>query len=317
MGAVRTAIAVLDRDLRVVAANEAFAGAELALCGRARERLAAMIAGGVELCRFELDSVNVEAQLVRIDQGADHILVAFEPTADQSGSHEFLARLGHGLRNPLAALIQGFELLRLQEDDPALRQRIGEMISRQANQMLGMIDQLQELARLGCGTVELEQAPVDLGAVARSAVEAVMPMIDGRRQTLSVAVAERSDLCVLGDAARLTQALECLLRDAADCTAEGGAIELEVEAVGDQIEARVRDTGAAIDPELLPQIFEVFVRHTRKRQHHTASLGFDLPLVARLIDLHGGTVEANSTGERGAEVVITLPRLRSRPATPP
>jgi two-component system, chemotaxis family, CheB/CheR fusion protein len=230
--------------------------------------------------------------------------------------NEFLAMLGHELRNPLSALVQGLELLgRLPDGRPRAEELRGMMI-RQTKRMTVVLNQLLDLARVISGKIELSSARIDLTDTVRAAIETVRPLFDAHRHELVTSLPADGTACVLGDAVRLSQVTENLLTNAAKYTNDGGRIELAVEA--DEAEARiiVRDTGTGISAEFLPHVFEVFAQSPRTLDRSKGGLGLGLPLVRHLVEMHGGKVLVASPGlGQGSEFVVKLPRVHERRAT--
>lgn len=232
---------------------------------------------------------------------------------------EFLAMLGHELRNPLSALIHGLDLLGLGPVDGPRLEQVRLMMMRQAKRIASMLDELLDVARLNAGKIALAQRRVDLAEAVQAAVEGVTPLKEARSSTLRVSLPSGPPVVVRGDLVRLTQVVENLLSNAIKYSEPGGVIELSLEADGAWARIRVHDTGIGIDPELLPHIFELFVQDTRALDRAAGGLGLGLPLVKRVVELHGGKVVASSAGRgQGSEFVVTLPRLpEARPDEPP
>ncbi|HSL84370.1 MAG TPA: CheR family methyltransferase, partial [Thermoanaerobaculia bacterium] len=229
---------------------------------------------------------------------------------DHRRKDEFLAMLGHELRNPLAALVNGVELLE-QAGDPDM-EPIRAMMARQTGRLTAMLDQLLDVARVVSGKLELAREAADVAEAARSAAESVKPLLDAAGHELTVSLPPAGAVLVHGDEARLAQVTENLLANAAKYTDDGGRIWLTVEAADDTVELSVRDTGIGVEPEVLSHIFELFTQAPSGRHRAKGGLGLGLPLVRNLVRMHGGSVEAFSAGAgKGTEVVVTLPRLRT------
>ena len=235
---------------------------------------------------------------------------------------EFLAMLSHELRNPLAALSNAAQLLRLQKNEAPLQQQARHVIERQLGQLNHLVDDLLEVSRITTGRVQLRQEQIALSGVVERAVETAQPLIAQRRHRLTVSL-PLEPVFMLGDAARLEQVLVNLLTNAAKYTDEGGDIWLSVEAA-DAAEAaanlaaavpmvviKVRDRGIGIAPELLPHIFDLFTQADRSLDRSQGGLGIGLCLVQRLVELHGGSVEAHSVLGQGSEFIVRLPLLRT------
>ncbi len=228
---------------------------------------------------------------------------------------EFLAMLGHELRNPLAALVSGLQLLERRRGDPEAVEEIRKRLARQTQRMTSMLDQLLDVSRLVRGKIELVREPVDLVDAARTAAEAVTPEIERAGHHLELTTPPAGAALVRGDSVRLIQVVENLLSNAAKYTENGGRIRLSVDAEGGRARIRVSDTGTGIDPELLPHIFDVFSQGPQQLARSQGGLGLGLPLVRLLVSMHGGEVYAYSEGPgQGSEFVVELPRLLSETA---
>ena len=229
---------------------------------------------------------------------------------------EFLALLGHELRNPLAPIRSTVEFLhRIRLDRPELEQA-RDRIERQVRLLTRLVDDLLDVSRITSGKIRLRREPLDFNAVAAQAVEIARPLIESRQHELVVSIPDGS-LWVDGDPARLAQVLANLLNNAAKFTEPGGRIVLSVEQKLGQVEARVRDNGVGLTAEMLPRIFELFTQVDRVVGQDQGGLGVGLSLVRRLVEMHGGRVEAFSAGPGlGCEFVITLPRLETVPKRP-
>jgi two-component system CheB/CheR fusion protein len=223
---------------------------------------------------------------------------------------EFLAMLGHELRNPLAALVHGLTLLEQVGSQPGQLEIIRAMLARQARRITVMLDQMLDISRVNSGKIVLDRALVDLVEVASAALEGVQPMIVVAQHQLVLSLPEKGTLFVNGDFVRLVQVVENLLTNAAKYTADQGTIWLTVDAVGESARICVRDSGVGIEPELLPRIFDVFTQGTQRLDRAKGGLGLGLALVRQLVDMHGGHVEALSAGPgHGSEFVVRLPRV--------
>ncbi|MFO0604834.1 MAG: PAS domain-containing protein [Polyangiales bacterium] len=222
---------------------------------------------------------------------------------------EFLALLAHELRNPLAPIRTGLQVLRLSAPDEAAAARARAMMERQVEHMVRLVDDLLDISRISRGKLELRQEPVDVREVVEQAVEASRPAVDAGRHTLTVSVPPRP-LRVHGDLTRLVQVLSNLLHNAAKYTPPGGRIALDVEPVAEGVALRVTDDGAGISAELLPRVFDMFVQADRTLVRAHGGLGIGLSLVRRLVEMHGGTVVAESAGTgRGSRFTVVLPLL--------
>jgi PAS domain S-box-containing protein len=220
---------------------------------------------------------------------------------------EFLAVLGHELRNPLAPIGIALEILRQAPPGGRDAAWARESIGRQLGHMTRLLDDLLDISRVTHGKIQLQLESVDLGTVIANAVEATRPFVDSLGHALSVRLPDWP-LYIRADAVRLTQVVANLLNNAAKYTERGGRLEVEVSRDGDQVRLTVRDNGIGLQPEALDRIFDLFSQLPAGRAHAQGGLGIGLALVKRLVELHGGTVEARSDGpQRGTEIVVRLP----------
>jgi signal transduction histidine kinase/ActR/RegA family two-component response regulator len=223
--------------------------------------------------------------------------------------NEFLSMLAHELRNPLAPIRNGVHILRaLGGTDPQLRE-VRDMMDRQVQHLVRLVDDLLDLSRITRGKIRLQTEPVDLSGVVARAVETCLPLIDERRQRLSVALPPQP-VRVDGDAVRLAQVVGNLLNNAAKYTEEGGQLWLSAGREGDEGVVRVRDTGMGIPAEMLASVFDLFTQGDHSLDRSQGGLGIGLTLVRQLVEMHGGRVEAHSEGPgRGSEFLVRLPAL--------
>jgi signal transduction histidine kinase len=222
---------------------------------------------------------------------------------------EFLAMLAHELRNPLAPVRNGLQVLRVRRNADPEVDRLAEMMSRQVGQMVRLVDDLLDVSRITKGKVTLRREPVDLTAVVNQAVEAVRPLLDARRHELTVATPPEP-IRLDADPSRLAQVIGNLLNNAVKYTDEGGRIWLDTHRERDQAVISVRDTGVGISAEMLPRVFDLFTQIDPTLDRSQGGLGVGLTLVRSLVELHGGTVYASSPGPgRGSEFVVRIPAL--------
>jgi PAS domain S-box-containing protein len=222
---------------------------------------------------------------------------------------DFLATLAHELRNPLAPLRNAVQILSLRGDDSAVVAQTNELMDRQIQQMARLVDDLLEVSRIGQGKISLQKAPVDLAEVVATAVETSRPLIEAHRHKLTVLLPDRP-VRVEADAARLAQVLSNLLNNAAKYTEDGGRIELIAQRAPNEAVLRVRDNGVGIAPEALPQVFDMFMQVESSTDRSHGGLGIGLTLVRRLVEMHGGKIEARSAGlGKGSEFLVRLPAL--------
>ena len=222
---------------------------------------------------------------------------------------EFLAMLSHELRNPLSAIFNALHILRLQDTENAIQQKAKIVLERQVGQMAHLIDDLLEVSRVITGRIQLHQERLEMRGIVERAIESARPLIDRRKHELSVSL-PAEPIWLQGDPTRLEQVVVNLLNNAAKYTDEGGHIRLTAQQEGGEVVLRVRDTGVGIAPELLPRIFDLFTQADRTLDRSQGGLGIGLSLVQKLVELHGGTVEAHSAGlGQGSEFIVRLPAL--------
>ncbi|WP_225616731.1 hybrid sensor histidine kinase/response regulator [Variovorax sp. 38R] len=240
--------------------------------------------------------------------------------ADQRKT-EFLATLAHELRNPLAPMSTALTLLKRKPHEPAEALRYYELMGRQIDHMVRLVNDLMEVSRITRGKIELRMEPVALDAVIKDALELSRPVLEGARHTLHMDLG-REPLVVRGDAVRLTQVFSNLLNNAAKYTAPGGTISVVLRAQERVAVVEVRDNGAGLAPDMLRSIFEMFVQVSSTSKAAQGGLGIGLTLVKSLVELHGGSVEAMSAGlGQGATFCVRLPLIGAassvRPSPPP
>jgi PAS domain S-box-containing protein len=226
---------------------------------------------------------------------------------------EFLALLAHELRNPLAPLRNGLQLLKLMGNNGTGAERTRAMMERQLGQMVRIIDDLLDLNRVSRGKIALQKERVALVEVVRQAVETSAPLIEASAHELTVTL-PREPLFVDADPVRLAQVFANLLNNAAKYTDRGGRIRLCAERQGGEVVVSVRDNGIGIPAPLLAKVFDMFTQAEGSREKSQGGLGIGLTLVKRLVELHGGTVAAHSAGPGlGSEFVVRVP-LAPEPA---
>ena len=222
---------------------------------------------------------------------------------------EFLAMLAHELRNPLAPIRTAVQLLRLKELAPQQRARARDVIERQVEQLVTLIDDLLDVSRITRGMITLQWEPVLVGAIVARAVETARPAIDAQRHELTLELPDEL-ITVDGDKTRLVQVLGNILHNASKFTDPGGRIHLKVAREGSHVAISVSDTGIGISQELIPKVFELFTQVHSKSERGQGGLGIGLALVRRLAEMHGGTVTARSDGPGlGSEFTVRIPTL--------
>jgi PAS domain S-box-containing protein len=227
---------------------------------------------------------------------------------------EFLATLAHELRNPLAPISMGLELLELSADDHDAAEQVRSMMRRQVDHMVRLIDDLLDVSRITRGKLDLRKSQVDLKDIVRDAVEATRPLIEKANHRLSVQLPQQP-LLLFADASRLTQVFTNLLNNAAKFTPREGRIELSAEQMAAELIVTVSDTGIGISADRLDYVFDMFAQIHENNGFDHNGLGIGLTLVKRLVEMHGGRVEARSRGQNlGTEFRVYLPMLPEAPA---
>jgi PAS domain S-box-containing protein len=226
--------------------------------------------------------------------------------ADQQ-KDEFLAVLAHELRNPLAPIRTALDLARMPGTEAARRDRLYEVMDRQLRQLVRLVDDLLDVSRITRGRIELQKEAIELSVAIQHAIETSRPTIEQAGHELTVTYPSEP-LYVDGDATRLAQVFANLLNNAAKYTPRGGRIALTTERSGGTAVIRVRDSGVGIPAAMLDRIFEMFTQVDKSLEKTHGGLGIGLTLVKRLVEMHGGIVEASSSGPgSGSEFIVTLP----------
>lgn len=235
-----------------------------------------------------LDNARLHRELEEADRAKDN----------------FLAMLGHELRNPLAPIVTALELLRKERADlPRLR----GIIERQVQQLVRLVDDLLDVARITRGKIELRKERTDLVSLTRATAEAVRPTCERKRQSMTTTFCA-DELWVDGDPARLQQVLQNLFHNATKYTQTGGHIAIEVSRVSARANLRVQDDGMGMPPELTARVFDLFVQGKQSLERSAGGLGIGLTLARELVRLHGGDVSARSEGPgRGSVFEVELP----------
>jgi PAS domain S-box-containing protein len=220
---------------------------------------------------------------------------------------EFLAMLGHELRNPLAPMHNALRIMRLATDDAAAVEHARTTIERQLQHLTRVVDELIDVSRVRHNHLTLRRERIELGTVAHQALETSAPIFEALNHQVEVTLPAKP-IFVLGDALRLSQVLTSLLSNAAKYTRPGGRIWLRVERSRHEALITVRDTGIGIAPEELPTVFDLFMRTDRLPPASQSGLGIGLTLARGLTELHGGSIEVSSEGlARGSEFRVRLP----------
>jgi signal transduction histidine kinase len=227
---------------------------------------------------------------------------------------EFLAMLAHELRNPLAPIRNAVEILRL-SDDRKVRERARQLVGRQVQHLTRLVDDLLEVSRITQRKVVLQRSRVRLAAIVDSALEVARPAFETLDHQVRVSIPEE-DIWLDVDAVRMSQVMGNLLNNAGKFTPRGGAISIEASCCDDGLVISVTDDGVGIAPEVLPAVFELFAQADRSLERSQGGLGIGLSLVKGLVEMHGGSVQAQSAGlGKGSRFTIRLPRERL--ASPP
>ncbi|MBD9666588.1 PAS/PAC sensor hybrid histidine kinase [Variovorax beijingensis] len=224
----------------------------------------------------------------------------------------FLAMLGHELRNPLAPISNALELLKREKTESAAVVHTRDIIGRQLRQMTRLVDDLLDVGRITSGKIQLENKPVRLRDAIAEAIEAVRPLIDGKSQTLHLQMQD-ADPWIAGDSARVIQIVSNLVHNAAKFAGNGGNIHVSLSRSAADADISVRDDGPGIPPQDLQRIFDLFVQGEQNLARTQGGLGLGLSLVQQLTTLHGGRVSAFSTGRpgEGSEFVVQFPTTQA------
>lgn len=267
-----------------------------------------------------------EEDLAFLQTIASCVAVAFERlrliqrlrSADRH-KDEFLAMLAHELRGPLAPIRNAVHLLRMADGNRQATERACALLERQVGQMVRLVDDLLDISRIGGGKLELRRRRIEMAAVAQRVVETVRPLVERSGHHLALTLPPEP-LRLEADPDRLTQVFVNLIQNAVKYTPQGGRIEFTAARDGDHGIVTVEDTGIGIPAEKLPRIFDLFVQLDGPEERRQGGLGLGLTLVKRLVEMHGGTVEARSEGAgKGSAFVVRLPlaaELPGRPADP-
>jgi two-component system CheB/CheR fusion protein len=346
--AVREPLLVLDPTLAVLRANRAFYAKFLMRpedtdgklfyelensqwdIPSLRQQLEAVLTGDAPMT--EVDVVHrfpdigervmcLSARRIASDSGRrELILLAIEDVTEQRArtdtlreggrrKDEFLAMLAHELRNPLTPIIHAIGLLRREDGGGSTQQHLHEMIERQTKRLSRLVDELLDVARISRGIIDIKRQPVNLTTITRDAAESIAPRIEEFGHTLSLSLPD-VPVHVDGDAVRLEQVVTNVLENAAKYTDRGGRITVTLAETNDEAVLSVRDTGIGLAPESIDSIFETFAQADTSLARERGGLGLGLSVVRRVLDLHGGRIEAHSEGlGQGSEFIVRLPLL--------
>lgn len=254
----------------------------------------------VAVASTERDLVDRNVSHARLHERAEQLALA-----DQR-KNEFLAMLGHELRNPLAALCSAGNLLASETVGDSEKVWAVGIIQRQGHAMMHLVNDMLDLTRITSGSIELNRQTVRLRTIVQSAIEVCQPIVDERRHMLSVSLPEEP-IWLNADPTRLSQVIENIVINAAKYTAPGGQIKLQATQTGHRLLLSVKDNGRGIPPAMLERIFDMFVHGQSPENHVYNGLGVGLSVVRRLVELHGGSVRVVSDGKTGSEFIVDLP----------
>lgn len=233
--------------------------------------------------------------------------------AANAAKDEFLAMLGHELRNPLSPILTASQLMRLRGGDMLSKERT--IIERQVHHMVRLVDDLLDVSRITRGKIELKRAPVEMAQIVANAVEMASPLLEERRHRLVTAVPP-SGLLVDADAQRIAQVIANLLNNAAKYTPPDGMIKITGETRDGKVSVHVSDNGVGIEPELLPRIFNLFAQGKQASDRANGGLGLGLAIAKSLAELHDGALSAKSEGTgKGSEFTLEIPLAASAEKT--
>ena len=225
---------------------------------------------------------------------------------------EFLATLGHELRNPLAPILTGLQLLKLSAPDNPRSLHACATMERQVNHLMRLVDDLLEVSRITRGVIDMQKEPLDLRSALRTAIETSRPLLEGAAQDLTVDIPDEA-MPLIGDPVRLTQVFANLLNNASKYTEHQGHIWLTASSGDGSAVVTIRDNGIGIPASRLTSIFDMFTQVDRSDRRTQGGLGIGLTLVRTLVEMHGGTVEARSRGHnQGSEFTVRLPLRAAR-----
>jgi signal transduction histidine kinase/ActR/RegA family two-component response regulator len=251
------------------------------------------------------DGVTVDVSAQKLDQ--QRLLLLNDQLREQDRrKDEFLATLAHELRNPLAPIRAGLHALRA-GCNPEQQIRLGEMMERQLGHLVRMVDDLLDISRVTLGKITLKKENVDFRTVLRGALETTRPLVEAAAHELAVRLPP-DPLPLEVDPTRISQVIANLVNNSAKYTPRGGRIQIMAEATPGTLIVRVSDSGLGIPVDMLPNVFDIFMQVERSIEDSHGGLGIGLALVRKLVEMHGGTVAAESPGQgRGSTFTIRLP----------
>jgi PAS domain S-box-containing protein len=299
-----------------IGAGPTFVGVLTFALARGRRRYEA---GDVAVCEELTRMIGIAADNSRLSRERTELLQQAQAARERAeaanqAKDEFLAMLGHELRNPLAPILTAVQLMKLRGDTASERERV--IIERQAQHMVRLVDDLLDVSRIARGKVALRESVVDLRAVVHKAVEITSPLLEQKQHHLTLDM-PTEPLSVFGDEARLAQVFANLLSNAARYTPNQGEIRLRAALEDNAVVVRVRDNGSGISADMLPRVFELFAQAPQRSDRAEGGLGLGLTVVRNLVSLHGGEVSAHSGGPgQGSELVVRLPILQAGERAP-
>ncbi|HET9929042.1 MAG TPA: ATP-binding protein [Polyangiaceae bacterium] len=284
--------------------------------GELEDRHLTFVYAPLRLATGAIDGILVLAfdvtEQVRAREQVEGLRVAAE--AASQAKDEFLAILGHELRNPLAPILTAVDLLRMRSA-AAFAKEI-DVIDRQANHLVRLVDDLLDVSRITRGKIELRKERIEVARLVDRAIEMVTPLLEERQHEVNVRV-PRTGLVVEVDPSRLAQVLANLLSNAAKYTERRGEVSVSARRAGSDITISVKDTGIGIEPDMLPRVFDLFAQEPQALDRARGGLGLGLAIVRRLMELHQGRVDAHSDGRgRGSEFSIVLPAAATDTVSP-
>ncbi len=268
--------------------------------------LASVIIGAIRNASGDLVGFSkVTRDLTERKRGEDERAARLAAEQASKIKDEFLAMLGHELRNPMAPIVTALDLIAMRGDTTAKKEH--DVINRQVKHMMHLIDDLLDVSRIASGKIQLRLTSLDLRDAIARAVEVASPLFEQKTHHLAVNLPD-TELRVHGDEARLIQVIANLLTNAAKYTAAHGRISVSAEATDGNVVVAVQDNGTGIGPELLSRVFDIFVQGYQSSERSGGGLGLGLALVKSLVGLHHGTVSADSAGlGTGSRFTVTLP----------
>jgi signal transduction histidine kinase/ActR/RegA family two-component response regulator len=264
-----------------------------------------------------IERENTQVEIYREQERSQNSLrkVAGDLSEVNQRLSEFLATLAHELRNPLAPIRTGLQLMQMSPDNPAAMARIRDMMQRQTDHLIHLVNDLLDMARIRNGKIDLKKEVADLKDIIASSVETTLPMIEAKRHLLTVSVPDEA-VIVDVDRNRISQVIGNILTNAAKYTHDNGKIGLVLEQADGWATIHVTDNGIGISPESLPHIFDLFTQVGRGAVYSQGGLGIGLSLVQRLSEMHGGNVTVSSPGNGlGSTFSVRLPLLQTAGAS--